>query len=164
MQLNGNATDVSVDPALRVAVVAEGSGGLAFINVADPTAPVILAVVPGVNASHVLIANGVAFAAVGTRLQTYDLLTGLAIQSLNLTGGTITGLARDGSFLYTIDSSHVLRIFDISGAVPVARGTLTLPNGGGNIFVGNNVAYVAATETSPAGSRPLTFPILPIRT
>jgi hypothetical protein len=58
---------------------------------------------------------------VGGQLRSYDLLTGELIQSLPVTGITITGLARDGSFLYTLDAST-----GSNGFVTLASGYTTV--------------------------------------
>ena len=39
LQLNGTATDVSVDNGLGLAAVATGSGGLQIVNITDPRNP-----------------------------------------------------------------------------------------------------------------------------
>ena len=42
LDLPGDATDVSVDPNLKIAVVAANTGGLHFIDISDPMQPVLL--------------------------------------------------------------------------------------------------------------------------
>jgi hypothetical protein len=48
--------------------------------------------------------------------------------------------------LYTLDSNRRLQAIDIGGFLMVAHGSLTLPAGGGKLFVGNGVAYVGAGD------------------
>jgi hypothetical protein len=148
LDLPGDATDVAVDSNLRIATVATNAGGLHFVDVSDPMAPTLLRTI-NVSASQVEVVQGVAYATVGGTLRAYDLVTGIELQALTL-GGTLTGLVPEGSFLYTMNSSRVLRAIDISGFTMVARGSLTLPHGGGQVFVGNGIAYAAA-RTNPQG-------------
>jgi hypothetical protein len=150
LRLPGNATDVSVDPNLHVAAVADNSGGLEVVDVSNPTRPKLLQTIP-VPASQVQVANGVAYATVGSSLESFDVLTGENLQILTLPGGTLTGLAREGTMLYTMDSNFTLRAVDISGFQMVPRGSLTLSHGGGQLFVGNGIAYVPAADAPRLG-------------
>ena len=105
ISLVGNSTDVAVDSTLQIAAVASNAGGLNFVNVSNPTQPTLLKSV-GANVSLVRVANGVAYAAVGGKLLSYDLLTGELLQTLNVSSNNITGLALDGSFVYALDSGN----------------------------------------------------------
>jgi hypothetical protein len=80
-----------------------------------------------------------------------DLVTGQVLQTLGLGDGTITGLAREGTTLYSMSTGKVLRAIDISGPSMVAKGSLTLSSGGGQLFVGNGIAYVPVGSTLSAG-------------
>jgi hypothetical protein len=150
IRLNGIATDVSVDPKLGIAAVADNSGGLDLVDVSDPTQPKLLQTIP-VSAGRVQVVDGLAYAAVGSALESFDLLAGGSLQTLPLSGGTITGLAHEGTMLYTMDSNNTLRAIDISGLQMVPRGSLTLTYGGGQLFVGNGIAYVPAASFFPGG-------------
>src|SRR5262249_23530765 len=86
----------------------------------------------------------VAYATVGNTVQAYDLLNGQLLQTLSLGGNSLTSMAREGSFLYTVDSSSHLQVIDIHGAFMVARGSLALPASSDQIFVANGIAYVGA--------------------
>jgi hypothetical protein len=147
----GNATSVSVDPNLSIAAVADGSGGLDMVDVSDPTQPKLLQSIAA-DATQVVAVDGIAYAAVATQLMSYDMLTGDRLQILSLGGGTITGLARDGSFLYTMDSNNTLHVIDISAPQMVVRGSVsvasgaTLASGSGALFVGDGVAYIGVTR------------------
>jgi hypothetical protein len=143
LDLPGDATDVAVDSSLNIAVVAANAGGLLFVNVADPMQPQLIGTIT-TNSSQVEIIAGAAYAAVGNTVRAYDLLTGEFLQSLQLGGANITGLASEGFFLYAMDTANVLRALDISSGIMVARGSLTLSNGGGKLFVGGGIAYVPA--------------------
>jgi hypothetical protein len=149
LQLPGNATDVSVDPNLQIAAVADNSGGLQIIDVSDPMQPKVIQNIP-VPTGLVQVADGVAYAAVGANLESFDLLTGENLQTLPLVGSNIIAMAREGTILYTLDSGNILRAVDISGFQMVARGSVTLPHGGGKLFVGNGIAY--------AGVQPFPLP------
>ena len=66
----------------------------------------------------------------------YDLATGNLLQTLATGGGNFTGLAGEGLFLYTMDANRVLHAIDLSDGDMVPRGALTMPAGGGKLFVG----------------------------
>src|SRR5207248_2252763 len=91
LALPGDATDVSVDSNLQIAAVAANSGGLHFVNVSDPLNPALLRTV-SVTVNQVEVVDGVAYAAVGSQLYSYDLLTGERLQVLSLGSSNITGL------------------------------------------------------------------------
>jgi hypothetical protein len=74
-------------------------------------------------------------------LDSFDLPTGAELQTLPLGGTTLTGMARDGTMLYTMDSSNTLRIIDVSSGQMVLDAAVTLPYGGNKIFVASGVAY-----------------------
>ncbi len=150
IDLPGDATDVAVDSTLRIAAVAANAGGLYLVNVADLMQPALLQTILG-TVNQVEVANGVAYAAFGASIRAYDLLTGELLETLTLNGGTITGLSREGSFLYSIDSGLRLRVIDLNGPNMTARGALTMPAGGGKLFIGNGVAYVAAGNGTTGG-------------
>src|SRR5207302_688900 len=103
---------------------------LHLVDVSDPAAPKLLRTI-GVNTGLVVVADGVAYAAVAGQLQSYDLLTGELLQTLSLGGQNLTGLAREGSVLCTMDAGNTLRVVDVSTPFMVARGSLGLPAGGG---------------------------------
>ena len=142
LDLPGDSTDVAIDSNLKLAVVAGNAGGLHLVNVADSMQPGLLQTI-NVNASQVEIIGGVAYVTVGSQLWSYDISTRTLLQTLPLGGGNITGLAAEGLFLYTMDANRVLRVIDISDGGMVGRGLLTMPAGGGKLFVGNGTAYVA---------------------
>src|SRR5205823_1327031 len=78
---------------------------------------------------------------------------GRKLDDLPLSSVRLTGLAREGSFLYTMDSGDVLQVIDISGVTMRRRGSLSLPLGGGNLVVGNGVAYADIVPfIPPAGT------------
>ena len=139
--LSGDATDVSVDFNLQIAAVATNSGGFHFVNISDPLNPTLLRTIP-VTVNQVEVSDGIAYAGVGFEIHSYNLLSGERLQVLSPGNANFTGLARDGSTLYTVDASRVLRAIDIGGANMIARGSLTMPAGGGKLFVGGGVAYV----------------------
>jgi hypothetical protein len=87
---------------------------------------------------------------VGGSLTSVDLLTGGILETIGL-GGTITDIAREGGFLYTMNTSRQLRVVDITGGNMVARGSVFLPDGGGKLFVGNGIAYAPVIQTNGIG-------------
>ena len=97
-------------------------GGLHFIDLSSSrNAPKLLTSVD-INSGAVQVQDGVAYAAVGGQIESFDLLTGEAISTLSLGGGSITGLTNDGAFLYSIDSNNVVRVVDIGGISMIAAG------------------------------------------
>src|SRR5262249_6023282 len=123
--------------------VATGTG-LQLVDVSDPMVPRLLRTV-NVNATRVEVFQGTAYISVGGSVSRIDLLTGETIQTLSL-GNTITDLTREDTFLYSMDNNRFLRAIDTSSGQMVLRGSLQLPHGGGQLFVGNGIAYAAATS------------------
>jgi hypothetical protein len=149
IQLGGNSTDVAVDTKLQIAAVATGTA-LQLVDVSDPMTPKLSKSV-AVGATRVVGANGIAYAAYASSVESFDLLTGDNLQILTLSAATITGMAREGTMLYTMDSNNTLRAIDISQFQMVPRGSLTLTDGGGRLFVGNGIAYIPAASRSNGG-------------
>ncbi|MCO6456283.1 MAG: Ig-like domain-containing protein, partial [Pirellulaceae bacterium] len=145
LDLPGDATDVAIDTARQLAVVAAGAGGLHLVDVSDPMQPV-LAMSLAVNANQVELFDGLAYAAVGPSIQGLDLATGMVLEQLSLGSDPLTGLAREGNLLLTMDDNNLLRAIELSTAGMVPRDSLALPHGGGRLFVGGGVAYVPATS------------------
>ena len=142
LALPGDALDVAVDPVLGVAVVAAQSGGLHVVDVSDPGAPKLIRTLH-MSAPQVEIIAGVAYFSVGSQLWTLDLASLELLQQLPLGGAAITGLGCEGQFLYTMDANRTLRVLDLAGGDLQPRGWLNLTHGGGRIFVGGGVAFVA---------------------
>jgi len=154
LDLDGTAVDVAVDADLQIAAVAAATGGLHLVDVSDPMLPRVLLTYTDSNvlpANQVEVVGGIAYLATGNAISAIDMLTGKRLQLINSSGGAITGLAREGLMLYTIDTSNRLQAVDISGVQMVARGGLTMPHGAGQLFVGNNIAYVAASNNDRGG-------------
>jgi len=148
LDLPGDATDVAVDSNLRIAAVAGNVGGLHLVNASNPAQPILLQTIPG-SVTQVEVVSGVVYAAFGGTLNTFDLATGQLLENLNLGGSDIVGMAHEGSFLYTLDSSQTLRVVDISGSSGpdmVLRGSRVVPASGGKLFVGNGIAYIGAGQ------------------
>jgi len=142
LSLPGDAVDVSVDETLGMAIVA-GTSTLHFVDVSNPAQPQLLRSVP-VAAQKIQVVRGIAYAGVGSKIQSYELITGRRLQSLDLKGASVTGLSSEGVYLYSMDASHLLRTVDISEpSFAVVHGSLNVPDGGGKLFVGNGVAYIS---------------------
>jgi hypothetical protein len=151
LNLGGVTTDVAVDPNLQIAAMASNAGGLNFVDVSNPAQPQLLSTA-NVNAGLVRVQDGVAYAAVGTTVQAYDLLSGKVLQTLDLQGAAITAMALDGSFLYTLDAANSLHVIDLSGAQMVGRGSATIGSGAtlaagsDAMVVGGGIVYVGVTR------------------
>jgi hypothetical protein len=143
LKLAGTATDVGVDTTLNLAAVADGSGGLQIVNVADPTSPKLVQTIP-IDATQVRVIDGIAYANNGGAIDAFDLVTGAELQALFVTGATITAIARDGTMLYTMDSSNTLHVIDTSSGAMVLDGSLALPTTGTSLFAAGGVVYVGA--------------------
>ncbi len=150
LDLEGNATDVGVDSRLEIAAVAANAGGLHLVDVSDPMLPSLIQTI-AVNGGQIEVVDGVAYVNNGSELRAYDLITGDRLQTLGLGGGNIAGIAREGSVLFTMDANRLLRAVDISGIQMAARGSVTMPQGVGQLFVGNGIAYIAAADTTQGG-------------
>ncbi|MBD2152111.1 Ig-like domain-containing protein [Pseudanabaena sp. FACHB-1277] len=151
LNLPGDATDVAVDTKLNIAAVATNSGGLQLVDISDPMLPKLIKTV-NTFTNQVEVTGGIAYATFGNALQAIDLLTGDIIQTLQLPQAEIlTGLAREGTMLYTMDSDKTLQTIDISGITMVSRGSLNLPDGAGKLFVSNGIAYAAAINDNFRG-------------
>jgi hypothetical protein len=104
------------------------------------------------STNQVEVTGGIAYATFGNALQAIDLLTGDIIHTLQLPQSqTLTGLAREGTMLYTMDSNKTLQAIDISGITMVSRGSLNLPDGAGKLFVSNGIAYADAINDNFRG-------------
>jgi hypothetical protein len=149
LDLLGDATDVGVDANLQLAAVASNSGGLQIVDISDPMQPKLLRTV-NIIPNQVEVLNGVAYATVNSSLQAVDLLTGEILQNLALPGvGTVTGMAREGSKLYTFTSgSDIFASIDIStqgAATVLGQLTVSVASSDVGLSVGNGVAYLAGS-------------------
>ena len=104
-----------------------------------------------INTNHVEVYDGIAYASVGSSLKAIDLFTGDELDSIPLANRYTTGIAKEGTKLYTIGTSRILEVVDLSGDKMVARDSLSLQKGAGKIFVGDGIAYVLATEDFRGG-------------
>ncbi len=101
VNLPGFNRSVDVDGARGLAAVASDDtvdAALHVVDVSDPAHPVQLRSADDAPTArmHVSVLDGVAFVASGTGLVSVDMLTGEILQTLDLGGGALTGLARDG--------------------------------------------------------------------
>jgi len=109
------------------------------VDVTTAATPTLIQTV-AIDATAVQAFEGIAYANDGSKLDAIDLATGEILQTLNLSGATITGLARDGSMLYAMDAGKRLTTIDISSGLMVADGSLVLQQGGGRLSVADGVA------------------------
>jgi len=152
LDLAGDATDVAVDANLKIAAVATNNGGLQLVDVSDPMLPVLKQTI-NINASQVEVVDGIAYATVGTSLRAVNLLSGEQIQQVTLpSSGTVTGLARDGSYLYGfISGPDIFFTVDISNSAAVTlKGQLTVSIASTDVgvFAGNGIASIAGSGLS----------------
>ncbi len=151
IDLPGDAIDVAVDSAVGIAVVATGAGGLQFVDVSDPMLPVLRETVD-LNVRQVEIIDGIAYASTGNLIRSFDVLSADLLLGLTPSGGgTITGLAQENGFLYSMDSNRSLRVIDVANFDMIERGNATLPHGAGRLFVDNGIGYAAAINTNFRG-------------
>ena len=79
-----------------------------------------------------LVADGLAYAAAGKQLNVVDLASATVVQSLTLPGiGTLTGFAREGTFLYAFvsgsDTFSVIGVADEGRPSSAARWSSASP-------------------------------------
>ncbi|WP_165421849.1 Ig-like domain-containing protein, partial [Rhizobium ruizarguesonis] len=145
IDLMGVTTDVAVDTRLNIAAVAS-TVGLQLIDISDPSAPALIQTLLGLATTQVEIIDGIAYANDSVSLKSFDLATGELLQTLPLDGTSLTSIARDGTVLYTMDSSRALRVIELSSGIMVLKGSIVLPSGGNGIFAADGVAYVSASD------------------
>ena len=158
----GYASGVGVDGNLQIAAVATGDGGgvgpssvgeggsgstgLQLIDVSNGMTPKLLHSV-AVPATQVVVSDGLAYAAAGDTLSVVDLESGDVLQSLTLPMFTVTGLARDGTFLYAY-GDDTLAIIDVTteGAATV-RGSLNVDIASSDVgvFAANGIVWLAGS-------------------
>lgn len=150
LDLDGTATDVSVDFMVGLAAVATGTG-LQIVDIRVPMAPRLVRTV-NINASRVEVSDGIVYAAVGGTLVSIDLISGAVVETRSFgTNGTIRDIAREGPFLYlTVRNENgtipnQLQVVQTQGFYFTPRGTRSLTHSAGQIFVGNGIAYTAAS-------------------
>jgi len=158
LDLPGDARALAFDPITKVLAVATTTT-LELVSLANAAAPKVLASIAA-GAQAVQVLDGIAYATVGSSLQAFDLQTGAALGSLAL-GGTLTGLAREETHLYTLDSSGTVRAVRLVGdGSMVAEGTLSLPGNGQSwaasgtqrdLTVAEGVLYIPADNGFQAG-------------
>jgi|CXWL01.1.fsa_nt_gi hypothetical protein len=146
LDLAGDATDVSVESLLGIAVVAANAGGLHFVDVSNQVSPTLIRTI-ATTPNQVKVFDGFAYVTVGGDLRSYNLLTGELVQSVSVSTAALVGLAREGNMFYTTDTANVLRAVSVSAGALTPRGSMTLPIAAGQsqkIFVGNGIAYIGA--------------------
>ncbi len=152
LDLNGENNDVAIDARRGIAAVAGGSAGLHLVNVSDPTKPKLIQTIPLIDgATRVEAFDGVAYVATGASIAAIDISTGDELQRISVGSGNITDIALEGSMLYTLDASHNLRVVEIGADGLALRGTLTIANANGRLFVGNGIAYISADRGFQSG-------------
>ena len=162
LDLPGESNDVAVDASRGVVVLAAGFPGVNFVDVTDPANPILTRTVATPYAtSAVEVYDGVVYAANGRTITALDIRSGEFIETLTLSG-TVIDLAREGSFLYALDTASRVRVIDLSEFSMVQRGVVTV-GVGNKLSVGNGIGYVATGTTSGGFSTvDLTNPFSPV--
>jgi len=170
----GSATDVIV--ADNYAYVADGSSGITVINVTTPTSPsivrsVVLPDVPtrlDISGTYLYVADTSSVKIMSLADATNPTVVGTYEQ----TGLTVTDVASDGTYVYVLGSLNgqaVLEVIDVTNPASPAYKSLVNVNGGSDVVLSSNYAYVvggqkmdivnayptltiAGTYTDPAGS------------
>jgi hypothetical protein len=151
LDVPGGAADVAVDPNLKIAALATGSG-LVRVDVSDPMLPTVLDRPSTFAFTQVQVVDGFAYAAHQVRssslLTAVDLATGAAVQDLALpVAGTVLSLAHEGTNLYAlVAGTGTVTLVTLDVSTPgTARVLGQLPlsvSDTARVFVGNGVAYV----------------------
>ena len=146
----GNAGDVAVDSNLNIAAVAANAGGLALIDVSNPQQPKLLETL-AINASHVAVKEGIAYAAVGGSIDAIDMATGDILQKISVDPThSIDSVAIDGNSLYALVNGgtafHTVAKYTIGSTLTFDTsltvtghptfGRMYMKVGGGYIYVG----------------------------
>ncbi|MEM9645873.1 MAG: Ig-like domain-containing protein, partial [Planctomycetota bacterium] len=150
--LSGEARGVDIDERLNIAAISADDAGVHFVNVRNPAKPLLLSTnFEPAGASFVSVFEGIAFVAAGETLFALDMVTFRVTDRFLIGSGTITGLSRDGSTLFAHDASKTLHSFDISAGKITPLASITLADGGGQLFVGGGVAYATVPGTQAGG-------------
>lgn len=148
LALGGQSPFISVDPVWQVAVVAT-TAGPHLVDVSDPASPKLIQTHPANAASPAVAVDGYAyFEADYGKLYALNIRTGEVEQEMALPGNYITGLVREGNFLYAMDPNGLLRIIEIHGAQMRLRGALQAGSAIQRFSVANGVAYLPSTSWS----------------
>ena len=151
LDLNGDSQDVAIDAISSTAVVAAGNGGLHFVDISDPMMPLRTRTASG-DASAVEVIDGTVFAAIGSRILSYDVVSGDLLVPTNIpAGATITDLAHQGDVLYSMDQNRIMRAFRVGAFQLTQVGSVEVPHAAGQIFVAGDVAYAAAINSNLRG-------------
>ncbi len=141
LDLPGSASDIDVSQELRLAAVATGQGGLHFVDISQPASPLLTRTI-AINANQVEVFEGIGYANDAQKILAIDMATGEILQTLDLGGSAITGIAREDSTVYTLDSARTLTAIDISTGLMIEKGSLAVQRASGKLFVAGGVAYI----------------------
>ena len=145
---DGTAQDVIV--VGNYAYVADGSNGVAVVNISNPAAPTLAYTydTPG-TATQVNVSGSVLYVADTTAVQILSLGNPAAPAFLGAyaaTGLTVTNVVADGTHLYVLGAltgTTVLEVLNVANAgSPVKTGSLAV-NGGTAIALSGNYVYTA---------------------
>ncbi|MBI3416427.1 MAG: Ig-like domain-containing protein [Verrucomicrobia bacterium] len=157
LKLPGDATDVAVDAALKIAAGAGGTNGLHLIDISDPANPRLIQTVPiPGGANRVAVRNGIAYVPsyvifIAADVLAVDLLSGQVVQKLTGFGNEVTDLTLAGDRLYVVARSGRLHVIALSPQGMSFSGSVGLPLPSTRLFVANNVAYAVAERPATTG-------------
>jgi Ca2+-binding RTX toxin-like protein len=126
LDLPGVSGAIAYDSQTRRAVLA-ANDRLLIVDLGNPVTPVLRESISGA-ASQVETLDGIAYVASGSLIRSFDLLTAEDYGNISI-GASISGLAREGNFLYVLTSSGQLNVLEINGQLLLSRGSSSLPGG-----------------------------------
>jgi hypothetical protein len=144
---------VRVDPGAQVAAIvsrsAVGASLLHLVDVSDARNPRITQTLSKSSISGVAVADGYAyFDANYSTLYALNLRSGAIETELDFPANGLIGLVTEGEFLYVVDGSRNLTIFEIHRAQLTKRGTLAVQGTPGGVpAVANGILYVPVVST-----------------
>ncbi|HEX8297945.1 MAG TPA: T9SS type A sorting domain-containing protein [Rubricoccaceae bacterium] len=151
----GVVQGVDVVGTLAYVAVSRGTpyptrGGLLIVDVSNPAAMTLVGQVPGRSVNEIRVSGTTAFLGAGA-LRPYNVsnpAAPVAGTALTITGGSVLGIAVEGTTAYLAVGNAGLRVVDISNPlVPVVSGTLTFPGGfATRVAVSGGRAYVSVQD------------------
>jgi hypothetical protein len=148
LDLPGVSGAIAYDSQTRRAVLA-ANDRLLIVDLGNPGAPVLRESISGA-ASQVETLDGIAYVASGSLIRSFDLLTAEDYGNVSI-GASISGLAREGNFLYVLTSFGQLNVLEISGQLLILRGSSILPSGVAysterKLYAADGVLYVPVDD------------------
>lgn len=151
IEVPGSANSLAYDDTTGQLTVATGSR-LLVVDVSSPEEPALVHQLV-ISAQQVVADDGLAYALVGRKLQSYELLTGALLSSVSLPADAV-GIAQENGFIYVQDAFRNLHIYESLGGGPdslILRSSLTLPSdvpayGVRKLYAADGILYVPAED------------------